>query len=157
MKLRDVLPKFFFWGEYNDTRAYKFLDVEVVEKYKGYKDGQGWIGTHKNIYVWWELANGYAVGMNENPSCGLSFPVAKAKWSKVWVKQIICPYMNICDRMVDKHQLETFCAGKIEGYNQEVCHILHVSDTLHTQHKEETTHIEGLSKPREWSKISEAL
>ncbi len=78
MKLRDALPREFFNGEYEDTRVMKkYLDVEVVKKHDGCEDA--WIGKEKFVYVWWELANGYAVGMNENPSRGMSFPVKKMR------------------------------------------------------------------------------
>lgn len=73
-KLRDCVPHEFF-KEFTDTRAFKMLDVEVVETVKN----KPWIGTHKNVYVWWRLANGYAVAWNENPSIGWSFPVVKIK------------------------------------------------------------------------------
>ena len=35
------------------------------------------IGKHKKITYWFELSNGYAVGLNENPARGMSFPVEK--------------------------------------------------------------------------------
>ena len=41
-----------------------------------------WIGKHKYVHNWVELANGYAVGMNENPSRGLTFPVVKLRGKK---------------------------------------------------------------------------
>jgi hypothetical protein len=34
---------------------------------------------HKYVYTWWELENGYAVGWNENPSRGWSFPIMRIK------------------------------------------------------------------------------
>lgn len=39
----------------------------------------GWAGTHKYVRFWCELANGYAVGFNENPARGWSYPVIKLK------------------------------------------------------------------------------
>lgn len=75
--LQDVLPYEFSTGSYNDDKAYKFKDVIVTKKHDGTVDR--WIGTHKNVYVWYELKNGYAVGWNESPSRGWSFPVVKIK------------------------------------------------------------------------------
>ena len=72
MKLRDALPYDFFWGEYDTSRAMLMIDIEVVSTHDGY-----WIGKEKNVHVWWALANGYAVGWNENPCRGWSFPVCK--------------------------------------------------------------------------------
>lgn len=60
-----------------DTRVAKLLEVEVVMKVDGTL--VAFPGTHKNVYVWWKLVDGHAVGMNENPSIGLSFPVVKIR------------------------------------------------------------------------------
>lgn len=35
--------------------------------------------THKNITYWWLLENGTAVGFNESPSIGFSFPYVGKK------------------------------------------------------------------------------
>ena len=72
--LRDVLPTEAFWGEYENDKFQKFLDVEIVSEHC-----TNWVGNHKNVYYWWNLSNGYAVGWNENPSRGWSFPVVKMK------------------------------------------------------------------------------
>ena len=74
--LIDVLP-ISFEAEFSDTVAYKFKDIIVIKEHETWKKGEDWIGTHKNVNFWYELENGYAVGMNENPSRGLSFPVKK--------------------------------------------------------------------------------
>ena len=84
MKLRDWLPQEFFGGLFDDSRANKFLDVEVAEEYHMYHlDGKmnwrSWPGRRKHVMNWCVLANGYAVGWNENPSVGWSFPVIKMK------------------------------------------------------------------------------
>lgn len=77
--------------EYRNEKAYKFRDIKVTKEHSriGVSDGKivdirykKWIGTHKNVHNWVELENGYAVGMNENPSRGLSFPVVKMKKNK---------------------------------------------------------------------------
>lgn len=67
---------------YVDDRAYKFKDIEVVKTYcsaTDYSNFKRWPGVHKNVYFWVELANGYAVGWNESPSRGWSFPVKKLR------------------------------------------------------------------------------
>ena len=75
--LRDVVPQEFF-SEFMDTRAAKMLYVPVTDAYGfGEKSKKVWVGTHKNVFNWWELDNGYAVGWNENPSVGWAFPVKK--------------------------------------------------------------------------------
>jgi hypothetical protein len=77
-KLRDVLPyEFEKYGEYIDTPAYKLLDVKVTERMDGCETR--WPGKHVHVYVWWKLANGKAVGFNENPAIGWSFPVITLK------------------------------------------------------------------------------
>ena len=87
MKLKHAFPEL-IGIEYEDERAYKFRDVKVVKEHSriGVSGGKivdirykKWIGTHKYVYNWVELENGYAVGMNENPSRGLSFPVVRIK------------------------------------------------------------------------------
>lgn len=88
MKLRDVLPGEFFlsyltdWSfktyTENPSPASKLLDVEVVEEFKAHAEGwKSWPGTHIHVYNWWILADGHAIGWNENPSRGWSFPVIR--------------------------------------------------------------------------------
>lgn len=55
--LRDVAPAEFLNGGYDETST------------------EPWPGKEKNVRVWWILANNYAVGWNENPNRGWSFPV----------------------------------------------------------------------------------
>ena len=71
--LKDVLPHEFMAGEYDDTPAYKLRDEEVV--ISGDDLCKRWPGPQRNVTAWWVLANGKAVGWNENPSRGWSFPV----------------------------------------------------------------------------------
>jgi hypothetical protein len=78
MKLRDWAPIEFEQSFY-DTRAFQYADVEVVEEYGYNEKWKPWPGTHKNVMNWCILKNGYAVGWNENPSVGWSFPVKKMK------------------------------------------------------------------------------
>jgi hypothetical protein len=87
MKLKHAFPEL-IGIECIDERAYRFRDVKVVKEHSGVgvKGGKivdicykKWIGIHKYVHNWVKLANGYAVGMNENPSRGLSFPVVRIK------------------------------------------------------------------------------
>ena len=56
----------------------KYWDVEVIKTFDCTEPGWiKWPGKHKNVNVWWQLANGKAVGFNENPAIGWSFPVIK--------------------------------------------------------------------------------
>ena len=73
-RLRDVLPKEALGPEYDFTP--KKLDTLVVKRHDV---GWNWPGKHKNICVWWELADGTAVGWNENTSRGWSFPTVRLK------------------------------------------------------------------------------
>jgi hypothetical protein len=70
-----------FSQSFRDTAAFKFCDVEVVAEHGGMDDTvrKPWPGSHRNVYFWVELANGRAVGWNENPGRGWSFPVVKLK------------------------------------------------------------------------------
>ncbi len=79
--LKKVMPYEFDSCSYDDTRAYKMKDVLVGEEHCSLFDQdeyQPWPGTHKNVYFWVELENGYSVGWNENPARGWSFPVIKS-------------------------------------------------------------------------------
>jgi hypothetical protein len=86
--LRNVLPK----AEYETYLACckkspdteKMLDVEVVFEHYSFLNSEPervkpWPGTQKYVHVWWELANGYGVGWNENSSRCHGFPVMKLK------------------------------------------------------------------------------
>ena len=79
-KLREVLPRE-FKRDFMDTRAAKFLDVDVVAEYDDRPFPQKRY-IYRNIYTWWELKNGYAVGWNESPRNGWSFPAVKMEGSK---------------------------------------------------------------------------
>ncbi len=70
MTLGECAP-YEFLQQFQDTRAYKYKDIEVLKQYDDIK----WPGKHKNVFRWWELANGKKVGWNENPAKGWSFPV----------------------------------------------------------------------------------
>ena len=79
-KLIDWAPVEFAQS-FNDTRAFKFADVKVVEEFSMFDSDtwKSWPGAHKNVMNWCILENGYAVGWNENDSRGWSFPVVKMK------------------------------------------------------------------------------
>lgn len=68
--LKDVLAVEFMGIEYENDRARKYADMQVVREHQF-----GWPGKHKNVVYWCELENGLAVGWNENPARGWSFPV----------------------------------------------------------------------------------
>ena len=76
--LRDWLPSEFF-SEYMGTPAADLLSASVTHEIRGSFRGADlpWPGKHKNINVWCLLETGHAVGWNENPSTGWSFPVIK--------------------------------------------------------------------------------
>lgn len=80
--LKDVMPGELIDRDCDKTRAYKMKDVVVVKEHCSMIDQEEfkfWPGTHKNVYFWVVLENGNAVGWNENPSRGWSFPVIKMK------------------------------------------------------------------------------
>lgn len=99
--LRDSVPHEFF-NEYMDTPAAKLLDVIVTEKVTD----KPWIGKERNVHVWWKLENGKAVGWNESPSKGWSFPVVTIgapvnNWKKYEVKvtpRVVSYAGNYCDK-----------------------------------------------------------
>lgn len=70
--LRDVVP-YEFHIEFADCRAARLLDVEVAQTF--HLNERRWPGSHRNVNVWWLLRDGHAVGWNENPGRGWSFPV----------------------------------------------------------------------------------
>lgn len=78
-KLSEELPREFLSGSYDETAAYKLRDQVVVAKHDA--RNVAWPGVHKNITYWYELDNGKAVGFNENPARGWSFPVITLKRS----------------------------------------------------------------------------
>ena len=86
-RLRDWLPyEAIHGGEFDDDKFNKYLDIEVVEDWGCTLDEDAphpyWIGTHKNVHNWCIIKNGIAVGWNENPSVGWSFPIKRIKKEK---------------------------------------------------------------------------
>lgn len=72
-KLKEVMP-YEFENEFKDVEAYKYKDNFVIKEFFGHTS-RPWIGKHKNVHYWCLLDNGKAVGWNENPATGFSFPV----------------------------------------------------------------------------------
>jgi len=78
-KLKDYMPREFLSCEHENPRAFSFHNVRVIiEHHISNKDWTPWTGPHKNVSLWVELENGFAVGFNENPA-SWSFPVRKLK------------------------------------------------------------------------------
>ena len=77
MKLFEFLPSEFLSGEFDNSKAFKFKDKIVIQQFDSFK--KPWIGNEKNVHYWCILENGYAVGHNESPSRGWSFPIKKIK------------------------------------------------------------------------------
>lgn len=73
MRLRDWLPGD---AEISD-KVKNLLNVQVTACYGFDHKADPWPGQHKNVMNWCVLATGHAVGWNENPSRGWSFPVIK--------------------------------------------------------------------------------
>jgi len=97
--LKDELPREFFHEFMTITpRRYVgqpdqpspaalLLEERVVREYSRVTDEAGykpWPGPQKDVHCWWELENGKAVGWNESPSKGWSFPVITLHNLKIW-------------------------------------------------------------------------
>lgn len=72
-RLIDVLPAEFMQGSYENSPAMAHVFVDVVDTF--HAGERPWPGRHKNVSVWYALADGTAVGFNENKQRGWSFPV----------------------------------------------------------------------------------
>ena len=79
MTLKEAMP--YEYSQDTDSKAHKFDDIEVIWKQNVLNHYKKWPGTQKYVYFWVVLANGYAVGWNENPSKGWSFPIIKLTFS----------------------------------------------------------------------------
>jgi len=66
--MQDITPEDACW---------KYKDVIVKTTKSSHLNR--WIGPQRNVHFWVVLENGYAVGWNENPARGWSFPVVKVK------------------------------------------------------------------------------
>ena len=75
MTLYEAMPFEYFYD--TDSKAHKYDAVDVIWKRDSLNCPIRWPGTHKYVYFWVVLKNGYAVGWNENPSKGWSYPLIK--------------------------------------------------------------------------------
>ena len=66
--LQDITPEYKCW---------KYRDIIVKSTHWGHTER--WIGSQKNVHFWVTLENGFAIGLNENPAFGWSFPIMKVK------------------------------------------------------------------------------
>jgi len=73
--LGDALPHEFSGFEFSGERSRRFAHIIVTAAHDGRV--KPWPGREKFVLTWYELENGYAVGWNENPSRGWSFPVVR--------------------------------------------------------------------------------
>lgn len=72
--LKDVMPDSFL-SDTIGTKVYDYKDLIVVEHYSLTDNTfKKWVGVHKNVVSWCVLENGVAVGFNENPAGGYSYP-----------------------------------------------------------------------------------
>jgi hypothetical protein len=68
MKLKEWLPQ-----ECLDVHM-GLHDMEIVSKF-GYGElSRPWPGKQKNVYNWVLMSDGSAIGWNENPATGWTFP-----------------------------------------------------------------------------------
>jgi hypothetical protein len=72
--LKEVIPQV-LGCEYHDSQVRKYVDVQVVSEHNS--SVNKWPGIHKNVHFWVLLENGRAVGWNESPTHGWSFPVIR--------------------------------------------------------------------------------
>ena len=76
-RLIDVIPHDSYIHDLmmdKSSPEYRLGQTRVVKEMK-----LDWPGKHKNVFAWWILEDGRAVGWNENPALGWSFPVIKYK------------------------------------------------------------------------------
>jgi hypothetical protein len=83
LKLTDVFRDLLN-GEWDSMPVARFFNEDVVQEYHSVTNSMGkpvrrWPGPQKNVFAWVELSNGKAVGWNENPSRGWTFPVVSIK------------------------------------------------------------------------------
>lgn len=55
----------------------RYLSRKILAEYddNGREGSRRWPGKHKNVTTWIAIEGGKAIGWNENPSSGWSFPV----------------------------------------------------------------------------------
>lgn len=59
-----------------------FLDKEILAEYNDNRraGSRRWPGKHKNVNSWIAIEGGKAIGWNESPSTGWSFPVISHRY-----------------------------------------------------------------------------
>ncbi len=63
---------------HNGERLSRMASARIVEECSMQNASwRRWPGTHRNVLNWVKLDNGYAVGWNENPGRGRSFPIIR--------------------------------------------------------------------------------
>ena len=81
--LKQVLPQEFFRPGHRETPVHEFLDAQIVAmKLTTGRPCEShaelfadWPGPQQHVRQWFILDNGKAVGVNEDPVNGLSFPI----------------------------------------------------------------------------------
>lgn len=138
--LKDVMP-IFFETEFNDVEAYKYKDVKVKEEFFGHT-ARPWIGNHKNVHYWCLLENGKAVGWNENPSKGSSFPVAVYKeYMSVLGKGSYSIVYSLGDKL---------CIKRTKSYKKDAFYkLMSLSEKIRNEHKIVPVYQVGVSSKKE--------
>lgn len=81
MLLKEWVPSEFTGGEYDAIPAARLSDAEVVAEFTWHQ--RLWAFTsHKNVMNWCIVQQAdryYAVGWNENPAVGWSFPMKRLR------------------------------------------------------------------------------
>lgn len=124
--LKDVMPPS-FEDEFRDVEAYQYKDVAVKEEFFGHTS-RPWIGNHKNVHYWCLLENGKAVGWNENPGKGHSFPVAVYK---EYMSVLGCGAHSVVYSLGD-----TLCLKKTVSYKEDAFHkVISLPKEVRDEHK----------------------
>ena len=61
--------------DFIERNGVKLQDKKVIAEIDGI--AIPWVGTHKNVIVWWVVKTGHAIGFNENIAVSYSFPIKK--------------------------------------------------------------------------------
>lgn len=72
--LKDEMPRELVTDPYNACAA-KYADEEIQAVYWSWQ--RPWPGPQMHVHFWVHLRNGKAVGWNEHPARGWSFPVIR--------------------------------------------------------------------------------
>lgn len=71
----------FYLSESEEKKMSKLMDKQILYEFVSHNEIT-WVswqefGSHKNVYCWILLEKGQAIGWNENPARGWSFPMKK--------------------------------------------------------------------------------